>query len=94
MQIPNIHESIIVMKTIDTRFFGHVFEAVQKTARVLSAPKITRLRLVVLNTIKHSCSFFKHYITVVKSHPDYKIGNIQSLSMFFFLFCKSQVTFC
>ena len=30
--------------------------------RVLSGLKNTRLRLVFLNPIKHSCSFFKHYI--------------------------------
>ena len=31
MQISNSHENIIVMNSIDTRFFRNVFEAVQKT---------------------------------------------------------------
>ena len=62
MQIPNIYESIIVMKSIGTRFFRNVFEAVQKTRSTCSiGSKTTRLRLVVLNPIKNSCSFFKHY---------------------------------
>ena len=41
MQISNIHESKIVMKSTDTRFFRNVFEAVQKTrsTRVLSGLK-------------------------------------------------------
>ena len=56
MQIYNIHESIIVMKSIDTRFFRNVVEAVQKTrSTCFIRSKTTRLRLVVLNTIKHSC---------------------------------------
>ena len=63
MQISNIHESIIVMKSIDTRFFRNVFEADQKTrSKCFIGSKATRLRLMVLNPIKHSCSFFKHYI--------------------------------
>ena len=63
MQISNIHESIIVMKSIDTRFFRNVFEAVQNTrSKCFIESKTTRLRLVVLNPIKHSCSFFKHYV--------------------------------
>ena len=63
MQISNIHESIIVVKSIDTRFFRNVFEAVQKTrSTCFIGSKTTQLRLVVLNLIKHSCSFFKHYI--------------------------------
>ena len=40
MQISNIHESMIVMKSIDTRFFKNVLEAVQNlAARVLSGLK-------------------------------------------------------
>ena len=54
MQISNI---LIVMKSIGTRFFRNVFEA-----RVFIGSKTTPLRLVVLNPIKHSCSFFKHYL--------------------------------
>ena len=54
MLISNVHKSIIVMNSIDTRFSRNVFEVVQKlAARVLSG----------LNPIKHSCSFFKRYIT-------------------------------
>lgn len=33
MQISNIHESIIFMKSIDTRFFRNVFEAVPKNSQ-------------------------------------------------------------
>ena len=52
MQISNIHESIIVMKSIDTRFFRNVFEPVQKTrSTCFIGSKTTRLRLVVLNPI-------------------------------------------
>ena len=64
MPISNIHESTIVMKSIDTRFFRNVFEAVQKTLNTcFIGSKTTRLPLVVLNPIlKHSCLFFKHYL--------------------------------
>ena len=51
------------MNSLDTRFSKNVFEAVQKTrSTCFIGSKTTRLRLVVLNPIKHSCSFFKHYI--------------------------------
>ena len=78
MQIYNIHESIIVMKSIATRFFRNVVEAVQKTrSTCFIRSKTTRLRLVVLNAIKHSCSFFRHYINATL-HPfessSYKIN--------------------
>jgi len=63
MLISNIHKSIIVMNSLDARFSKHVFEAVQKTrSTCFIGSKNTRLRLVVLNPIKHSCSFLKHYI--------------------------------
>ena len=49
-----------------TRSLWNVFEAVQKTrSTCFIGSKNTRLRLVFLNPIKHSCSFFKHYIMVV-----------------------------
>ena len=66
MLISNVHKSsIIVMNSLDTRFSKNVFEAVQKTrSTCFIGSKTTRLRLVVLNPIKHSCSFFKHYINV------------------------------
>ena len=58
-----ICKSIIVMNSIDTRFSRNVFEAVQKTrSTCFIGSKTTRLRLVVLNTIKYSCSFPKHYL--------------------------------
>ena len=61
MLISNVHKSIIVMNSIDTRFSRNVFEAVQKPrSTCFIASKITRLRLVVINAIKHSCWFFKH----------------------------------
>ena len=51
------------MNSLDTRFSKNVFEAVQKTrSTCFIGSKTTRLRLVVLNPIKHSCSFFKHYL--------------------------------
>ena len=53
------------MNSLDTRFSKNVFEAVQKTrSTCFIGSKTTRLRLVVLNPIKHSCSFFKHYINL------------------------------
>ena len=62
MLISNVHKSIIVMNSLDTRFSKNVFEAVQKTrSTCFIGSKTTRLHLVVLNPIKHSCSFFKHY---------------------------------
>ena len=52
MQISNIHESIIAMKSIDTHFFRNVFEAVQNTrSTCFIGSKTTELRLVVLNLI-------------------------------------------
>ena len=64
MLISNVHKSIIVMNSLDTRFSKNVFEAVQKTCSTcFIGSKTIRLRLVVLNPIKQSCSFFKHYIT-------------------------------
>ena len=63
MLISNVHKSIIVMNSLDTRFSKNVFEAVQKTrSTCFIGSKTTRLHLVVLNPIKHSCSFFKHYL--------------------------------
>ena len=63
MLISNVHKSIIVMNSLDTRFSKNVFEAVQKTrSTCFIGSKTTRLRLVVLNPMKHSCSFFKHYM--------------------------------
>ena len=53
MLISNVHRSMIVMNSLDARFSKNFFEAVQKTRR---------LRLVVLNPIKPSSSFFKHYL--------------------------------
>ena len=56
MQIPDIHESIIVM----TRYtlFQECF-----WSTCFIGSKTTRLLPVVLNPIRHSCSFFKHYLT-------------------------------
>ena len=63
MLISNVHKSIIVMNSIDTRFSRNIFEAVQNTrSTCFIGSKTTRLRIVVLNAIKHSCSFFKHYM--------------------------------
>ena len=46
-----------------TRSWWNVFEGVQKTrSTFFIGSKNTRLRLVSLTPIKHSCLFFKHYI--------------------------------
>ena len=48
--ISNVHKSIIVMNSLDTRFSRNVFEAVQKTRSTgFIGSKTTRLHLVVLN---------------------------------------------
>ena len=61
--ISNVHKSIIVMNSIDTRFSRNVLEAIQKTRSTCFVGfKTTRLRLVVLNPIKRSCSFFNSFI--------------------------------
>ena len=64
--ISNVHKSIIVMNPIDTRFSRNVFEAVQTTRSMcFIGSKTTRQRLVVLNPIKHCCSFFQQYFTLL-----------------------------
>ena len=69
MLVSKVPKSIIVMNSIDTRFSRNVFEAVQKTrSTCFFGSKTTRLRLVVLNPIKHSCSFFKHYLRLVSAY--------------------------
>ena len=51
------------MNSLDARFSKNVFEAIQKTCSMcFIGLKTTRLGLVVLNPIKHSCSFFKRYV--------------------------------
>ena len=71
MLISNVHKSVIVMNSIDTRFSRNVFEDVQKTrSTCFIGSKTTRLGLVVLNPLKHSCSFFKHYIKIMKTATD------------------------
>ena len=70
MLISNVHKSIIVMNSIDTRFSWNVFEAVLKTrSTCFIGSKTTRLRLVVLNPIKHWCSFIKHYVKQTQTVP-------------------------
>ena len=67
-----------------TRSLWNVFEAVQKTrSTCFIVSENTRLRLVLLNQIKHCCSFFKHYIkqsdfTMIKQFltPCYKLFTI------------------
>ena len=76
MQISNIHESMIVMKSIDTRFFRNVFEAVQNTrSTCFIGSKTTRRSRVVLDPIKHSCSFFKHYLILLATYIDRTLGS-------------------
>ena len=53
MLTSNVHKSIIVMNSLDTRFSRNVFEVVQKTrSTCFIGSKTTRLRLVVLNPDK------------------------------------------
>ena len=53
MLIYNVHKSIIVMNSLDTRFSRNVFETVQKTrSTCFIGSKTTQLRLVVLNPDK------------------------------------------
>ena len=62
MLISNVDKSIIVMNSLDARFSKNVFEAVQKIrSTCFIGSKTTRRSRVVLNQIKHSCSFLKHY---------------------------------
>ena len=66
MLISNVHKSIININSIDTRFSRNVFEAIQKSRSMcFIGSKTNRLCLVVLNPIKHSCSFFKQYINIL-----------------------------
>ena len=63
MLISSPHNLNLCSDSQDTRFLWNVFEAVQKTrSTCFIGSKTTRLRLVALNLIKHSCSFFKHYL--------------------------------
>ena len=63
MLISSPHNLNLCSDSQDTRFLWNVFEAVQKTrSTCFIGSKTTRLRLVALNLIKSSCSFFKHYI--------------------------------
>ena len=65
MLISSSHNLNLCSDSQDTRLLWNVFEAVQKTrSTCFIGSKTTRLRLVVLNPIKHSCSFFEHYIKV------------------------------
>ena len=60
MQISNIHDSIIVMKSIGTRFFQECFLSnFQKTRnKYFIGSKTTRLRLLLV---------FKHYFHVQRA---------------------------
>ena len=65
MLVSNVHKSMIVVNSIDTRFSRNVLEAVQKAHSMCSiGSKTMRRSRVVLNPIKHSCWFFKHYLNV------------------------------
>ena len=57
--ISNVHKSIIVMNSIDTCFSRNVFETIQKTrSTCFISSKTTN------PAIKHSYTFFKHYVTI------------------------------
>ena len=82
MLISNVHKSTIVMNSLNTRFSKNVFEAVQKTRSMcFIGSKTTRLCLVVLNRIKHSCLFFKHYMKFRSLTPS---QFLRALKMFLF----------
>ena len=78
MLISNVHKSIIVMNSLDTRFSRNVFEAVQKPrSTYFIRSKTTRLRLAVLNPIKHCCSCFKHDInSLLNRSPDQSFSSL------------------
>ena len=58
------------MNSLDTRSSRNVFEAVQKTrSTCVIGSETARLRLVVLNPIKHCCSCLKQYIIWVSERP-------------------------
>ena len=93
MLISNVHKSIIVMNSLDTRFSKNVFEAVQKTrSTCFIGSKTTRLCLMVLNLIKHSCSFFKHYLNQGLGQKA-GLDNNRSLSTLEFLVRTLQILF-
>ena len=58
------------MNSLDTRFSKNVFEAVQKTRSTCF--------------IKHSCSFFKHYIRNCNDHSElnYEISSVPLKTFF------------
>ena len=63
MLISSPHNLNLCSGSQETCFLKNVFEAVHETrSTCFIGSKTTRLRLVVLNPIKHSCSFFKHYL--------------------------------
>ena len=70
MLMSNVHKSIITVNSIDTRFCRNVFEAVQKTPNTCFAgSKTSRLRLVVLNPIKHPARFKVLYSSTILKYP-------------------------
>ena len=63
MLISSPHKLNLCLDSQETCFLRNVFEAVQKTRSMsFIGSQTTQLRHVVLNPIKHSSSFFKHYI--------------------------------
>ena len=72
MQISNIHESIIVncykYATCEYYFLKVTLDLIYYINKCMfrsmcfAGSKTTQLRLMDLNPIKHSCSFFKHYL--------------------------------
>ena len=66
MLISSPHKLNLCSDSQETCFLRNVFEAVQNTNHTsFIGSKTTRLRLMVLNPIKHSCSFFKHYFKIM-----------------------------
>ena len=65
MLISNVHKSIIVMNSIDTRFSRNVFEAVQKTrSTCFIGSKTTRLRRPV------TCGHFSYVLNLKCDHSN------------------------
>ena len=88
MPIANVHKSIIVMNSLDTRFTRNVFEAIQKTCSTcFIGSKTTRLRLVVLNVDKTLLLVFQtlpngsgqNYYRVCARRPCWRTKTIEDI---------------
>ena len=77
MLISNVHKSIIVMNSLDTRFSRNVFEAIQKNCSMcFIGSKTTRLHLVVLNPDKTLLLVFYtvHKAEIITAYPASRVA--------------------